>query len=317
LLMLCCCVGGLHYAMSKEQAYAPMMDLPKREDTPPLQEPEKARPSPPPQMPPLPPPPVDPPVPPPIPGTRLDFVDTATQMKKIVYARYRPLGIKNVTEAPILIKPEIKDASGLIVRHGCFSLNSYLKMGLGLDPTKEWKLTRVDQTELLDRTDFSEVNVLLSRSLSKWPMWPLPIRFQDESGNVFKRVFVEQKLGMLYSRSVKGLKEEEKRKKGEKLDNDLKISPIRVSGIRDGSPAAQQGVQEGWFIMQVGENVVDMTNPDHDFKLLMTWLTEGSVPLDWPMCQYGDQCTVVDCFYKHPQEVSGVQIAYTNIPILD
>jgi len=212
-------------------------------------------------------------------------------MKRVVYARYRPLGIKNISEAPIMIRPEIRDEAGSIVRPGCFSLNSYLKTGLGIDDTKEWKLTRIGETELHDNKDFPEVNGLLSKALSKWPMWPLPLTFKDEEGNEFKRMFVEQRLGMLYSR-------------GTPESVGTALSPIKVTGVRPMSPAALEGVKEGWYIVQIGDKEVEKNNPAHDFKMVMGWLTEGVVPLDWPLCDQGDDCTRPNCLYRHSRDMA-------------
>jgi len=202
---LICCIGCVFPVMKKPEPYVPIIEP----------EPEKPE------------------------GLRLDFEDE--QVKRTVYAKWRPLGIKHNHVAPIVSND--------------FTINSYAKMALGV--REGWKLTRVADEELNDSTDFDAVNDKLATHMKDFPLWPLNLEFRKTytTGTPVRVAFVERPIGIEFTNRA----------------------PIKVSKVYGDSPAACLNVKEGWYLTKIGE--ADVTKSSN-FTEVITLLKEGVCPLD-------------------------------------
>jgi len=199
------CTGCVFCAMKKPIPYAPLIEP----------EPEKPE------------------------GLRLDFQDD--KIKRTVYAKWRPLGIKHNHVAPIISND--------------FTINSYAKTALGVK--EGWELTRVGDEELNDNKDFEAVNSKLVKHMKDFPLWPLSLEFRKTytSGNPVSVPFVERPIGIEFTNRA----------------------PIKVSKVYGDSPAACAKVKEGWYLTKIGE--ADVTR-SCNFSEVITLLKEGVTPLD-------------------------------------
>merc|ERR1712190_161550 len=95
-------------------------------------------------------------------GLRLDF-DNGMGIKRTVYAKHRPLGIRYAHTLPIVAE--------------AFSFNSYAQQELGVE--RGWVLTQIHDTNVEGKTDFTEVNQMLLGRLAVFPVYPLRIDFEN------------------------------------------------------------------------------------------------------------------------------------------
>lgn len=174
-------------------------------------------------------------------GLRLDFSDIEKDRNTIrtFYVHWRPLGILHDNKAPIIARG--------------FTVNSYAKT---LGVREGWKLTRIDDTELHDTDDFDGVNALLTSYLSDLPLWPLPIAFQvdDSSHEVHTVKFEEHPIGLEFANEA----------------------PIKVCKVLPDSPAEKLKIQEGWYIVRIGEMDVGKNT---NFREVMGYLKQGVMAL--------------------------------------
>eukprot|EP00419_Tripos_fusus_P009861 CAMPEP_0172669604 /NCGR_PEP_ID=MMETSP1074-20121228/9787_1 /TAXON_ID=2916 /ORGANISM="Ceratium fusus, Strain PA161109" /LENGTH=774 /DNA_ID=CAMNT_0013486405 /DNA_START=16 /DNA_END=2340 /DNA_ORIENTATION=- len=180
-------------------------------------------------------------------GLQLDFEDDHNPHHggdhlyvRTYYAVHRPLGI-------IPHDAEQRQSPITVAR---FTINSYAKyLGVRLHS----RLVAINGQSVRDE-DYDTIDAMLERGLAEYEPWPLRIHFQCPDGRIEPRKFDEQPLGLEFTNQA----------------------PIKVSKVFKDSPAEQENVKVGWYIVQVGDmEVRRITN----FKRVVGYLQEGVYPL--------------------------------------
>jgi len=174
-------------------------------------------------------------------GLRLVWADTRGG-RHIVYAQYRPLGIRMQHVCPIVIED--------------FKFNSYAKQQL--DVERGWQLLRVGDHDMSTTQEFGRAKDVLNEHQLGLPVWPLRLDFEDPKTNKATTFHFQHKpIGIEFTNKA----------------------PITVKKVYENSPAASFKVQKQWVITRIGSQVKAQ---ELDFAVLMRLLKEGVEPLgDW------------------------------------
>jgi len=170
---------------------------------------------------------------------KLEFSDRGTI--RAVNVKFRPLGIKNHFQAPIVVQD--------------FTANSYAKIELGV--REGWKLVAIGNHDVSKNRNFDEVNSLLHEQMKGLPVWPLAVELRRrlESAEAIIVRFSERPLGLEFAN----------------------VTPIEVSKVHRDSPADKAGVQAGWYITKIADYDVQ---EHHNIREVMHILNEGVQYLD-------------------------------------
>jgi len=174
-------------------------------------------------------------------GLRLEWQDTRGQ-RRVIYAKYRPLGIKMQHVCPIVIED--------------FKFNSYAKQQL--DVERGWQLLRVGDHDMSTTQEFGRAKDVLNEHQLGLPVWPLRLDFEDPKTNKSSTFYFQHKpIGIEFTNKA----------------------PITVKKVYENSPAASFKVQKQWVITRIGSQVKAQ---ELDFAVLMRLLKEGVQPLgEW------------------------------------
>jgi len=152
------------------------------------------------------------------------------------YCLYKPLGISFHTEMPIRIDRMM--------------FNSYGKT-LGLEPGMT--LTRIADEDLEHNHHISVAEDKLSKALEPLPWWPLHIDFKKPNGEIVGFDFVEHPLGIQFTKHL----------------------PIKIAKFNKNSYAQSMGVEIGWEIVQIADEVESYKDSKGAFNMVNDHLHEG------------------------------------------
>jgi len=175
---------------------------------------------------------------------RVDF-DTGNGAIKAFYFVKQPLGVELTRQAPFKI--------------AVFKPDSYAKTcGVELG----WVIVRVGDAVVNQRTNYSVLNMYFDSGLAHLPQEPKGLRIDfNDPGTGKEKVFYFQRrsLGMVLT----------------------KYKPIRVQSFEFNSYAKERGVQAGWTITRIGDQMVP-TNLS--FEQVDRRIAEGTASLEaWPL----------------------------------
>merc|ERR1719458_1019773 len=172
----------------------------------------------------------------------LDFEGHGTIHR--VYPKYRPLGIKHDSVAPIFASE--------------FTVNSYAESVLGID--KGWKLVAINGEELTPADTIATTTAKLDAYMVGLKLWPLVLEFTHKLGSATREVFefCERPLGIVL---------------------DSRYYPVKVASIIKDSPAARLGVKASWYLTNIAGHDVQRGRNLHE---VMKMLAEVVAALEGP-----------------------------------